>query len=252
MVLTFLLSPITLMSSIHVLPDEPRLADAAADQIAQILTDSLHQRERASFVLTGGETPAETYQSLAERHGESLDWSRIDIFWGDDRFVPHDDDESNFLLAKENLLERLPTSDCHVFPFPTHLDDPQEAARVYEDNLRAFFAGAEPKFDLVLFGLGGDGHVASLFPGADSLKERDRWVLHTVAPEDQPPRKRLTMTFPILNASRASLFLVAGDKKREAAAAAINGTADIPARLVKPAGELLWYLDEAAAADLQR
>jgi 6-phosphogluconolactonase len=240
------------MSSLHVLPDESRLAESAADQIAQILTDALHQRERATFVLTGGDTPAKTYQSLAERHGQSLDWSRIDIFWGDDRFVPHDSDESNFRMAKENLLEKLPTSECNVFPFPTHLDDADQAARAYEETLRAYFADAEPAFDLVLFGLGPDGHVASLFPGADSLDEQERWVLHTMAPEDQPPRERVTMTFPLLNASRASLFLVAGEKKREAVTGTLDETADVPARQVAPAGELLWYLDEAAAAGVRR
>jgi len=234
----------------HVHADENELANAAADRIAAILSAALAERDRVAFVLTGGGTPEKTYRELADRHRDALDWDRVDFFWGDDRFVPHDDEESNYRMAAESLLSELSASDCGIYPVPTHLSSPEDAARAYEGTLRAYFGGREPEFDLVLFGLGPDAHVASLFPGADSLDEDERWVLHTRSPEDQPPHDRVTMTFPLLNRARTALFLVAGGKKSDAVAAAHNERDDLPVHRVQPQGQLLWYLDEAAAEPL--
>lgn len=235
---------------IHVLPDEHSLAIACADFVAQTLAGALERRERASFVLTGGQAPRRMYRMLAERHRRALRWDQVDYFWGDDRFVPPDDDESNFGMARENLLSGLGEVGCNVFPMPTSLDDPGQAADAYEQTLRAYFADAEPRFDLVLLGLGADGHVASLFPGSPVLDESRRWVAHTQAPEDAPVRERITMTFPLLNAGETTLFLVAGEAKREAVARAQRGDY-IPASRIRPRGELVWYVDEAAAAEIE-
>lgn len=232
----------------HVFSDANELASNAANRIIKILREALDQNERAAFVLTGGETPRMTYEAISRDHRDAIDWNRVDFFWGDDRFVPHDDDESNFRMARETLLSHLDAPDCGVYAVPTHLDSPEEAARAYDVNIRAYFRSNEPRFHLVLFGLGADAHVASLFPGIGELDETERWAVDTRSPEDQPPHERVTMTFPVLNSTDAALFLVAGEQKAEAVEAAFEGDGHLPVHRVNPDGELIWYLDEAAAS----
>jgi 6-phosphogluconolactonase len=235
---------------INVLPSEQALSVAAADHIVQILREALEHPQRASFVLTGGKTPEKTYQAIAERHADAIDWGRIDFFVGDERFVPPDHDESNFGMAKRALLSRLSASSCETYPYPTTMESPEEAALAYEHTLRAYFGDREPKFDLMLLGLGDDGHVASLFPDSPYLDEVDRWVVNTEAPEGNAVRDRLTMTFPLLNAGTRSVFLVAGADKAEAVRQVRSGE-NVPGSRIRPGREIIWYLDEAAAAEVE-
>lgn len=238
------------MADFNVFLDTDQLATAAADHIARLLSEALDQRPRATLVLTGGKTPEPVYRSLADHHKDTLDWRRVDFFWGDDRFVPPDHEESNVRLAEENLFARLRIGDLHVYPFPVTADTPEDAARSHEQTLRAYFAGDEPRFDVVLLGVGADGHVASLFPGSSSLAEKERWVLHTEAPAGNPITDRLTMTLPLLNAGRSIVFLVAGEKKSDAVAAATGSNQEAPAGRIQGDGDVAWFLDEAAAQEV--
>jgi 6-phosphogluconolactonase len=238
------------MSDFNVFPGTSDLAQAAARQIAELLQDALESRDRASLVLTGGKTPKPVYRALAAQHGKSVDWNRVDFFWGDDRFVPADHDESNVRLAQENLLSRIDASECRTFPFPVTMDSPEDAAIAHEETLRSYFADKEPVFDVLLLGLGEDGHVASLFPGHGSLQERDRWVLHTRAPAGNPITDRLTMTLPIINGARSILFIVAGEKKSGAVAAATCNNEEAPAGLVRRGENVHWFMDEDAAREV--
>jgi 6-phosphogluconolactonase len=233
---------------VHVLPNAEALARAAAQRVVGILHTALVTRDRATLVLTGGATPKAMYEVIARQYADEIDWKRVDVFWGDERFVPPDHDESNTRMARENLLDQTGISECNSYPFPTTMDDPGMAAEAYEATLRGYFAGRDPHFDLVLFGLGDDGHVASLFPEDSALDEADRWVLHTEAPSGNPVTDRLTMTFPLFNAADNALFLVGGEAKAEAVRDALEGTGDRrPSARIRPRKGLQWYVDEEAA-----
>jgi 6-phosphogluconolactonase len=235
------------MPEVRIFPSPEALADAAAERILAVLRAALDARGRAALVLTGGATPGLTYRRLAARP-DALDWTRVHVFWGDERCVPPDDEDSNYRLARVTMLDALPIPPTQVHRMACE-DAADEAARAYAETLRAFFDGAEPRFDVTLLGLGEDGHVASLFPGADALDERDEWVLPTEAPPTSPVAQRLTLTLPALDASRLVLFLVTGTKKRAALRRVLQSTDDsepLPAARAQPAGDLVWYVDEAA------
>ena len=237
---------------LYVFSGATRLAHAAAETVIETLRAALTQRGRASFVLTGGSTPIPLYRLLAADYRGALDWERVDFFFGDERHVPHDDDDSNVRMARETLLDGLHLSPDRVHPIPTS-GTPEADARSYERTLRAYFDGALPAFDLMLLGMGADGHVASLFPGSPALDEAERWVVATESPPSSPVRDRVTLTFPALNASRTVLFLVAGASKHEALAAVHRDPSDAPpAERVEAQDRLLWFVDEDAAGDLKR
>lgn len=234
--------------SVHVYRDADDLAKGAAGQIVDVLRNALESRPRASLVLTGGGTPRETYAYLAENHHDSIDWRRVDLFWGDDRFVPPDHEESNYGMANAALMSQLEVGG--VFPMPTTGDSPTRSADEYEQMIRDYHGEEEPSFDLTLLGLGDDAHVASLFPGAEALDESERLVLHTLAPEGNPVRDRITMTFAALNASRTVLFLVAGESKRTAVGRAFDDRDDTPVGRVSARERVIWCVDEEAAEDI--
>lgn len=228
-----------------------RLARAAAETVIETLRAALAERDRASFVLTGGSTPIPLYRLLAADYRHALDWERVDVFFGDERHVPHDDEDSNFRMARDTLLDGLPLSPDRIHPMPT-ADSPDADARAYEETLRAYFGDGLPAFDLLLLGMGADGHVASLFPGSPALDETERWVVATESPPSSPVRDRVTLTFPALNAARTVLFLVAGASKRDALAAVHRDPGDAPpAERVEAQDRLLWFVDEDAAGDLK-
>lgn len=232
-------------------PDATRLARAAAETVVGTLRSVLDARDRASLVLTGGSTPRSLYDRLATDYGHALDWQRVDIFFSDERHVPHNDEDSNYRMARETLLDGLGIPPEHVYPFPTN-GTPEADARAYEETLRDYFDG-EPTFDLMLLGMGGDGHVASLFPGIAALDDTERWVLATESPPSSPVRDRLTLTFPVLDAARTTLFLVTGERKSEALRDVLeNPDRSPPAEGVTATERLLWYVDDAAMSGLNR
>ncbi len=220
----------------------------AAAFIAERIRLTVRERGSCDLVLAGGRTPREVYGRLA-RPGEEgpVPWRRVRLFWGDERFVPPEHEASNYRMARETLLLEARPPAQNLFPVPTDAPDPEEAARRYEHTLRGLFPGDSfPVFDLVLLGLGADGHTASLFPGGPEGEERSRWCVASRAPPGSPPpRERITLTLPVLNAARCAAFLVTGEDKRDALRALLARGAEsgLPAQRVRPAGELLCFTE---------
>jgi 6-phosphogluconolactonase len=200
-------------------------------------------------VLAGGSTPKATYGILARDYAERIDWSRVHVFFGDERNVPPDHEDANYRMAREALLDHVPIGGVHRMRGEL---PPDEAAAAHEVELREFF-GAEklPRFDLILLGIGGDGHTASLFPETPALEVHDRWVVANPVPKLDTTR--ITLTVPVINAARSVVFLAAGEDKAEALKEILEGDADpreYPAKLVQPPGGPEWMLDRAAAGSL--
>ena len=245
------------MSEIEVYPDPQALMQAAADHIVRIAADAIAMNGRFTVGLPGGSTPRALFALLATPPwAERMDWTRVHVFWGDERCVPPDHPDSNYRLARETLLDRVPIPHNQIHRIPGELP-PAQAAERYESILRTFFADGEPglpqpRFDLMLLGLGDDGHTASLFPGTAALAETTRWVVENYVP--RLDSWRITLTAPAINAAAHVIFLVSGASKAEALRAVLQGAyypTDYPAQLVRPrAGRLLWLVDQPAAAML--
>ncbi len=232
-------------------PDGVSLATAAADEITARIAEGLAARPTFSLVLAGGGTPQKTYEQLVARHAGDVAWNRVHVFFGDERCVPPDDAQSNYAMAKTALLSRVAIPNANVHRMRAEVAPPTRAADEHERELRAFFgAGASwPTFDLVLLGVGEDGHTASLFPGHEALAERSRWVV-AVRTEAKPPPWRLSLTLPALCAARDAMFLATGAGKRPIVSAIRDGApaaASFPSAMVRPTGRLEWFVDEAAA-----
>jgi len=238
------------MPDLNVFPDTDALAHAAAQEISDRLAEAIAARGRATFVLTGGGTPKPVYERLGEAHADALDWGKVHVFWGDDRFVPPDHEKSNAKLAEKHLFSGLDIPEGNRHPIPTTLDEPGAAAAAYESTLKAFFGDERPAWDVLLLGMGPDLHIGSLWPGTDDVTEAGRWVLHTQSPPDQPVTDRVTMTMPLFRAGLTTLFLVAGEEKADAVHAVLDG-GEGPAAQIDAQDRLAWYLDEAAAAKLE-
>jgi len=234
---------------INVVPDSDALYRAAADEFVRCAQEAISQRGRFSVALSGGNTPRGVHSFLAANAKASLPWNQIYIFFGDERHVPPDDPESNYRMANETLLSRVPIPAANVFRVPTELDA-EVAARQYEDQLRAFFRlspGAWPRFDLIFLGLGDDGHTASLFPESAALNEATRLVVANWV--DKLHSYRLTFTYPVLNHAAEIAFLVSGQSKSHILPDVLKprGDARYPAQRVRPLdGRLLWILDRGA------
>jgi len=209
------------------------------------------------LVLTGGSTPKPLYRLLGSEYSDKINWRHIHLYWGDERYVPHDHSDSNYRMANVALLNHIGIPDTNVHPMPTGYDRPEIAAENYSDELRQIFpeySNTIPRFDLVLLGMGGDGHFASLFPNHALLEEKEQLV-GVVNDSPKPPPTRLTMTLPVINAAKRIYFLVAGGNKANAIKMVLDETTpshEYPASFVKPEkGEITWWLDEAAAGRLQ-
>jgi 6-phosphogluconolactonase len=232
---------------------------ADADTLARVAAERLVARlprssGRLAVCLTGGHTPEHLYELLATRpYRDALPWNQIHWFWGDDRFVHHNDPRSNFGVAQRLLLDHVPVSSGNIYAIPTSVEDVEEAARLYEAELRRFY-GAErllpgrPLFDMVLMGLGADGHTASLFPGRSELDEKRRWVVGVTQAGLEPFVPRVTLTFPTLASTCEMLFLVSGPSKREVLTRVLAG-AGLPAAHAYSEGELVWLVDRDAAPE---
>jgi len=236
---------------IRVLPDAAAVADTAAEIFAASAASAIDARGRFAVALSGGETPRTLYERLAvPALRERVDWAHTHLFWGDERCVPHDDPRSNHHLVAQTLLAGVPVPAEQIHPFPC-AEDPVEAALAYERTLRGFAGGEVPRFDLVLLGLGADGHTASLFPGEPALAERERMAVVARGPKDGP--WRVTLTLPVLKRAARIVFLVVGAAKASALRRVLagDGTEAPPAALVRPdLGELVWLADAAAASKL--
>jgi 6-phosphogluconolactonase len=234
---------------VRIFPDLEALSHAAAASVAQIIRQTCADRGRVVLALAGGHTPARLYQLLAESAGETIPWRQVHLCWSDERYVPLDHPDSNFRMAKESFLDRIDIPESNVHPMPTHFANPQEAARAYENELRRLFPPPWPRFDLLLLGMGPDGHTASLFPGSAALEENKRWVLATTSPAE--PKQRLSLTLPVLSNAATIYFLISGRDKAGTLATVLSGVSThsaLPAARVRLSnGKVVWWIDEAAA-----
>ena len=240
------------LAMIRVFDDAEALSRGAAEFFVQVAREAVASRGRFIVALSGGGTPRRTYELLARPPlRDQVDWTRTHIFWGDERGVAPDDPRSNARLAREALINYVPIPVAQVHPMDCG-PDPAEGARRYEDRLRHFFAAARPRFDLILLGLGENGHTASLFPGLPGLTEPDRWVAAVY--EAEQDLHRLTLTPALINEAREVVFLVAGAAKAAVVREVIQGPLEplrLPAQLIQPEpGRLHWLLDKAAAGAL--
>jgi len=240
--------------SLRVLADLEEVARAAAEEVVRLAGAAVRAHGRFTLALSGGSTPRALFRLLSTSP-DRIDWSAVHVFWGDERHVPPDHAESNYRMARETLLDRVPIPAPNVHRIHGEDPDAAHAAALYEDELAAAFALAPrqlPRFDLVLLGLGPEGHTASLFPGSAALHERERLV---VAPfVSKLAAHRITLTPPVLNHAAAVIFLVCGADKAAALAAVLAGEREgerdvdlYPAQIVRPEhGALLWLVDRAA------
>ena len=247
-----------------VFPDASALAVGIARAVVDAARAGIAARGGFSVALSGGETPRAAYELLGTRFRDDVSWEQVDVFFTDERLVPADDARSNFAMAREAWLGRVPIPAARVHPIPTSGGAATECARRYEAELRHCFATgdpASPTFDLAIMGIGTDGHTASLFPGdAAALGEESRWVLAVIAPPSSRVAQRITLTLPELNRSRRMLFAASGGKKRDVVARAVAGQRDrpaaggdrIPASLAHGLEGTEWFVDASAAPEASR
>ena len=243
----------TLRQSTHeilICADAAELAVEAARRFAELAVAFTSDAGRFTVALSGGSTPKAMFQILAEKpFADSLPWPSTYFFWGDERCVPPDHAESNYRMANETLLSKIPIPRENIFRISAEDEDHKRAASNYSENLRTFFAAERPDLDLVLLGMGADGHTASLFPGTTALCANDRVAAANYVAKLQA--WRITLTADTINRARNIIFLVAGADKAPALKEVIEGPRNpeqYPSQLIEPShGSLLWMVDEAAA-----
>ena len=223
-----------------------------ADYLAAVAREEVGRRGECTLVLTGGSTPQALYRELASpAMAGRLPWSRMHLFWGDERMVPQDDPASNLGMARATLLDHIPLPATHIHAIVPDGASPERAAVAYEKELRRFFTPSRlspqgfPRFDCVLLGMGEDGHVASLFPVSPLLAERQRWAA-ACGPGGSPPVPRVTLTLPVLNNAKRLVFLISGPRKAaildEIVTAPNPALLPYPAALLQQPATLIWFV----------
>ncbi|MFM7426552.1 MAG: 6-phosphogluconolactonase [Elainella sp.] len=236
--------------TVEVFADKSALIQRSLQLVLEKLEAAVAERGQFTLALAGGSTPKPLYEALAQ---QDLDWEKIQVLWGDERYVPPDHPDSNEGMARAAWLNHVPIPAVNLYPMPTDEADPTVAAQRYQQELQSLFQvqpGTFPAIDLILLGIGDDGHTASLFPHTAALQVEDQLV--TVGNKDGQPR--ITLTAPLINQARTVSFMVAGASKRPALRAIFSESADsleYPARLIQPQGELWWLLDQAAGEEVQ-
>lgn len=238
-----------MIKNIEVLPDKAALIQRSLDLVLEKFHQAVAERHTFTLALSGGSTPKPLYEAMAT---QDLPWDKIQVFWGDERYVPSDHPDSNEGMARKAWLNRVPLPAANIHAIPTDAADPAIAAQRYEQHLQQVFqiqSGDVPALDVILLGMGDDGHTASLFPHTEALEVRDRLI--TVGNKDG--QLRITFTVPLINQARCVIFMVAGASKQTALTqifAPDGDSATYPSRLIHPQGELWWLLDEAAGQNL--
>ncbi len=240
---------------VAIYPDIDTISHAAAQYIVRIARESIVTRGRFTIALSGGTTPRKLYGLLgSEPYSSQIDWTLVEIFWGDERCVPPESQDSNYRMAHETLLSHIPVPAIQVHRMPADQPDRDAASLEYTLEMqRIFGTNGIPNFDLIQLGMGPEGHTASLFPHQASLHELERLVMPVSVPK--PPPDRLTFTPPLLNSARNVLFLVTGADKADALQAVLEdeyNPDEYPAQIVRPAnGEVTWMVDMAAASKIR-
>lgn len=243
--------------AIEVFADTDTLSHAAARYVVRVAQEAVVTHGRFTLALAVGSTPKKLYSLLGEEpYRSQIDWALTEIFWSDERCVPPQSEESNYALAREVLLGKVPIAAAQIHRMPADRPDRDQAAREYTLEMqRVFGTSGIPSFDLIQLGMGPEAHTASLFPHQPALHEQTRLVI-PVSGVPKPPPDRLTFTPPLLNAAMHVLFLVTGEEKADALQAVLEGAYrpdEYPAQIVRPAkGEVTWMLDSAAASKLRR
>ncbi len=240
-------------SEIRVVKTAAELFEAAAAEFANLAAEAVRARGRFCVALSGGSTPRGLYSLLASGAIPSIPWDQTLFFWSDERHVPPDHPDSNYRMANQAMLSKVPVPAEHIFRIPGEEKDAEAAALAYEETLRKVFTlqpGEFPRFDLILLGLGTDGHTASLFPGSPALNETKRLVVANWV--EKLKTDRITFTLPVLNHAACVMFLVSGADKAEILEQILESPGEeLPAQRVHPAnGRLFWLEDHAAAAKL--
>jgi 6-phosphogluconolactonase len=240
------------MPNIHVYKNAIELSNAAAKWIADYITDTLKKQDRFTIALSGGSTPQKLHTILAAApYKEQIDWGKLYIFWGDERAVPFEDSRNNAKMAYDTLLSHLPIPTAQIHVMRTDME-PIKSAKQYEKILHQYFDNTSHSFDLVLLGMGDDGHTLSLFPGTKVIHEKEKWA--TAFFLEQQDMYRITLTAPIVNQSACVLFLAAGAGKAPALKEVLKGKFNpdkYPSQIIKPVkGQLHWFVDEAATTHL--
>lgn len=244
------------MPEIEIFPDAAALAQRAAEQFVALANYAIHKRGRFVVALSGGSTPKQMNALLAAPpFADQVNWSKVFVFWGDERCVSPDNAESSYCMARETLLKHVSIPNENIQRVHGELA-PEHAAQKYEDKLREFFVGQAPRFDLILLGMGDDGHTASLFPGTPGIRENSRWAV--AVKHDTPPLPlvdRVTFTPLLINAAANVTFLVSGAAKAERLLQVLRDPYNpdrLPAQVVRPKdGKLFWLLDEPAAGKIK-
>lgn len=232
------------MTQINIVKDKNELIASASDFIIGKIRETIADNSQCSIALAGGNTPKPIYENIAQA---DLEWDKIHVFWGDERYVPPTHPDSNEKMAREAWLNRVNFPVGNIHPMPTNGNNPQDDADKYHQELLDFFSLTEgfPSFDLILLGMGDDGHTASLFPYTQALGVCDRLV--TVGNKED--NQRLTFTIPLINAAKCVIFLVSGKNKRKALKAVFSENSDsnqYPSKKIQPQGDLIWFIDEDA------
>lgn len=239
------------MTDIRRFPNKDALSKAVAEHFVKLAERGTRSHGRFAVALAGGSTPEGAYRLLATTYKTKVKWQQVHVFWGDERTVPPDHQDSNYRMALDAFLSAVPIPAGQIYRMRGELD-PEEAAEDYNTRLQKFFGGVGPRFDLVILGMGDDGHTASLFPHTSALEEHEAWVVANHVPQQQTTR--ITLTVPAINAAAEVLFMVAGEAKADALQAVLRGErqpAVYPAQLIAPSdGTLLWMVDQAAAAEI--
>jgi 6-phosphogluconolactonase len=240
--------------TVRTFDDAEAASKAAADEFVRCARTAITARRRFAVALSGGSTPKKMYQLLGgPPRRTQVDWAKVHFFWGDERCVPPDDAESNYRMAREALLSQVAVPAENVHRIEAEKPDHAAAARDYQTVLARTLGGDVPVLDLILLGMGPDGHTASLFPRTAALAEKTRWVAPNFVPKFNADR--ITLTYPVLNAARQVLFVVCGADKANVLREVLEGPPDaerLPSQAVQPDGPLMWFLDSAAAARLTK
>lgn len=244
-------------TEIRIVADSASLFKAAAEEFVSQATKAVEGQNRFTVALSGGSTPRGLFSLLATTYRDRFPWDQMFFFWGDERHVPPDNAESNYRMVNESMLSKVPVPSKNVFRVPAEDPDANHAAETYEQTVRQFFglpAGAFPRFDLILLGMGPDGHTASLFPDSSAVQEKERLVVATWV--EKFKTDRITFTAPLINRAKVVMFLIAGADKAAALREVLEGNQPpklYPSKLIHPTdGRSIWLVDKAAAAELSR